>query len=113
MRFIRPLPSSEKHEAQSDGSAPSNPHVSRNCFWRHAGMNWGSGKPTAESSRTVKPGAVIAWCGMRGIVTLATALALPETFPYRGLILFCAYSVVLVTLVVQGVALTQLLHALK
>ena len=50
---------------------------------------------------------------MRGIVTLATALALPEAFPYRGLIVFCAYSVVLVTLVVQGVTLTPLLRVLK
>jgi hypothetical protein len=69
-----------------------------------------SGSPLAPS---LKPAAVIAWCGMRGIVTLATALALPAAFPHRGLVVFCAYAVVLVTLVVQGVTLTPLLRALN
>ncbi len=59
---------------------------------------------------------VIAWCGMRGIVTLAAALALPDgtsgRFPYRDLILFTAFSVVLVTLVVQGVTVRPLIRAL-
>jgi monovalent cation/hydrogen antiporter len=59
-----------------------------------------------------KGAAVVAWCGMRGIVTLATALALPEEFPHRGLVVLCAYSVVLVTLVVQGFTLTPLLNVL-
>jgi Na+/H+ antiporter len=72
-----------------------------------------AGGPVPSVANGLKPSAVIAWCGMRGIVTLATALALPEAFPYRGLILFCAYSVVLVTLVVQGVTLTPLLRVLK
>ncbi len=72
-----------------------------------------AGLPLPSRANNLKPSAVIAWCGMRGIVTLATALALPEAFPYRGLILFCAYSVVLVTLVVQGVTLTPLLRVLK
>jgi monovalent cation/hydrogen antiporter len=56
---------------------------------------------------------VIAWCGMRGIVTLAAALALPTRFPYRDLILFTAFSVVLATLVVQGMTVSPLMHALK
>jgi len=61
---------------------------------------------------------VIAWCGMRGIVTLAAALALPDgvhgpvAFPYRDLILFSAFAVVLGTLVVQGVTLTPLIRIL-
>ena len=58
---------------------------------------------------TVKSGLVISWCGMRGIVTLATALALPPAFPYRNLIVFTAFSVVLGTLVVQGLTLRPLL----
>ena len=52
-----------------------------------------------------KSGIVVAWCGMRGIVTLATAFALPENFPYRDLILFTAFAVVLGSLVIQGVTL--------
>jgi CPA1 family monovalent cation:H+ antiporter len=62
---------------------------------------------------------VIAWCGMRGIVTLAAALALPDgvhgpvAFPYRDLILFSAFAVVLGTLVVQGATLTPLIRILR
>jgi monovalent cation/hydrogen antiporter len=59
--------------------------------------------------------AVIAWCGMRGIVTVAAALALPDggpasAFPYRDFILFTAFSVVLVTLVVQGLTVRPLMR---
>jgi Na+/H+ antiporter len=55
-------------------------------------------------------GLVISWCGMRGIVTLAAALALPEGFPYRDLILLTAFAVTLVTLVAQGLSLRWLLE---
>ncbi len=65
--------------------------------------------PTAGS------GFLIAWCGMRGIVTLAAALALPDgspdaAFPHRDLIVFCAFCVVLSTLVLQGMTLGPLLR---
>src|SRR5687768_3920351 len=46
---------------------------------------------------------------MRGIVTLAAALALPVNFPYRDLIFFTSFAVVLVTLVVQGMTLRPLI----
>ncbi|WP_024515743.1 sodium:proton antiporter [Bradyrhizobium sp. Tv2a-2] len=59
-----------------------------------------------------KSGIVIAWCGMRGIVTLASAFALPESFPYRDLILLTAFGVVLGSLVIQGVTLRPLIVAL-
>ncbi|UTD26712.1 sodium:proton antiporter [Bradyrhizobium sp. WD16] len=62
---------------------------------------------------TVKGGLVISWCGMRGIVTLAAAFALPEPFPYRDLILLIAFAVVLGTLVVQGLTLKPLILALR
>ncbi|UJR82965.1 cation:proton antiporter [Sandaracinus amylolyticus] len=63
--------------------------------------------------------ALVGWCGMRGITTLAVALALPAgghgepAFPYRDLILFCAFGVVLGTLVVQGLTLGPLARALR
>jgi CPA1 family monovalent cation:H+ antiporter len=62
--------------------------------------------------------AIVAWCGMRGIVTLAAALALPDggpgdAFPYRGFILFTAFCVVLGTLVVQGMTVRPLMRALR
>ena len=64
---------------------------------------------------TVGSGILASWCGMRGIVTLAAALALPEGspgFPHRDLIVFSAFCVVLTTLVLQGLTLRPLLHRL-
>ena len=62
--------------------------------------------------------AFVAWAGMRGGVTLAAALAIPlETdsgapFPDRSLIIFLAFSVVLSTLVIQGLTLPRVVHLL-
>jgi CPA1 family monovalent cation:H+ antiporter len=58
-------------------------------------------------------GLVIGWSGMRGIVTLAAAMALPAGFPYRDFILLTAFVVVLGTLVLQGLTLGPLLRLLK
>lgn len=62
---------------------------------------------------TFQGGLVVAWCGMRGIVTLAAALALPADFPARDLLVFAAYAVVLGTLVIQGLTLRPLLSVLQ
>ena len=48
---------------------------------------------------------VVAWTGMRGVVSLAAALALPEPFPARDTILFLAFCSIFVTLVLQGTTL--------
>jgi len=62
---------------------------------------------------------IVAWTGMRGVVSLAAALALPFTlangdaFPARDLILFLTFAVILVTLVVQGLTLPPLIRWLK
>ncbi|WP_213981870.1 cation:proton antiporter [Sphingomonas sp. dw_22] len=58
-------------------------------------------------------GIVVGWCGMRGLVTLATALALPQDFPQRDLILLSAFAVVLATLVLQGLTLAPLIRLLR
>ena len=58
-------------------------------------------------------GVVIGWCGMRGLVTLATAFALPADFPQRDLIVLSAFAVVLATLVIQGLTLSPLIRLLK
>jgi monovalent cation/hydrogen antiporter len=58
---------------------------------------------------TLKGGLVVSWCGMRGIVTLATAFALPEEFPYRDQILLTAFAVVLGSLLLQGLTLRPLI----
>ncbi len=49
--------------------------------------------------------AVMSWAGMRGVVSLAAALALPEPFPGRDLIVFLAFCAILATLVLQGTTL--------
>jgi Na+/H+ antiporter len=62
---------------------------------------------------TVRGGLLISWCGMRGIVTLAAALALPNgehPFPGRPLILVTAFTVVVGTLIIQGLSLRPLLR---
>ncbi len=58
-------------------------------------------------------GVAVAWAGMRGIVTVATALALPGNFPHRDLVVFTAFATVLGTLVLQGLTLSPLLKVLR
>jgi Na+/H+ antiporter len=45
---------------------------------------------------------VMSWAGMRGVVTLAVALSLPEQMPARDFMLLAAFGVIFVTVVVQG-----------
>jgi CPA1 family monovalent cation:H+ antiporter len=62
---------------------------------------------------------IVAWTGMRGVVSLAAALSLPLTlengspFPGRNLILFLTFIVILATLVVQGLSLPPIIRWLK
>ncbi len=62
---------------------------------------------------TARTGALIAWCGMRGIVTVAAALALPGSFPKRDLIVLVAFAVALSTLIVQGLTLRPFIRWLR
>lgn len=61
---------------------------------------------------------VLGWAGMRGVVSLAAALALPLTmddgtpFPERDLVIFLTFSVILATLVGQGLTLPWLIRRL-
>jgi CPA1 family monovalent cation:H+ antiporter len=61
---------------------------------------------------------VLGWTGMRGVLALAAAISLPRTidngspFPQREVIIFLTFSVILVTLVVQGLTLPSLIRAL-
>ena len=69
-------------------------------------------KPTARSIF------VVGWTGMRGVISLAAAVALPQVlasgapFQQRNMIIFLAFSVILVTLVLQGLTLPPLIRAL-
>ena len=58
-------------------------------------------------------GVLVSWCGMRGLVTLATAFALPQQFPRRDLIVLSAFAVVIGTLVIQGFTIRPLIALLR
>lgn len=74
---------------------------------------------TKEKSPGLKLPFIIGWAGMRGVVSLASALAIPltlesgEAFPHRNLILFITFVVILVTLVFQGLTLPLFIKWLK
>jgi CPA1 family monovalent cation:H+ antiporter len=60
-----------------------------------------------------RTGLIIGWAGTRGLVTVASALALPQNFPQRGMLLFAAFSVTFGTLLIQGLTLRPLVLALN
>jgi Na+/H+ antiporter len=70
-------------------------------------------RPSQRERRTGwRPRMISAWSGMRGAVSLAAALALPLDFPQRDLIIFLTFSVILFTLVLQGLTLPALIDRL-
>jgi CPA1 family monovalent cation:H+ antiporter len=75
-------------------------------------------KHAADEGDTWKNVLIVGWTGTRGVVSLATALALPFTladgseFPQRSMILFLAFGVIFVTLVIQGLSLPVLIWLL-
>lgn len=58
-------------------------------------------------------GAVLAWSGMRGVITLAAAQSLPRDIPYRADLILIAFTVAILTLVLQGGTLPVVIRALK
>jgi monovalent cation/hydrogen antiporter len=78
--------------------------------WRH--RRFGFHPPRPMLRPTIGSGLIVSWAGMRGIVSLAAALALPAGFPYRNLIVLTSFAVVLGTLLIQGMTLKPLLRAL-
>jgi Na+/H+ antiporter len=69
-----------------------------------------------EPDTDIKLTTIVAWSGMRGVVSLAAALALPLTvngstpFPQRNLIIFLTFCVIFSTLVLQGLTLRPLIN---
>ncbi len=67
--------------------------------------------PVADQNPGWRGPLVIGWAGMRGVVSLASALSIPlllnngEPFPFRSLILCITFIVILITLVLQGLTL--------
>jgi CPA1 family monovalent cation:H+ antiporter len=83
--------------------------------WKNRRFGFHPRRPMAPP--TVGSGLIISWSGMRGVITLAAALALPDAagetgFPFRDLIVLCAFAVVIGTLVLQGLTLRPLIRAL-
>jgi Na+/H+ antiporter len=56
---------------------------------------------------------IMSWAGLRGVVSLAVALSLPEGFPGRDFILAVTFAVILVTVLVQGTTLAPLVRLLS
>lgn len=74
------------------------------------GMHRVLGRP----GRPASPAAslVLGWAGMRGVVTLAIALSVPEAMPGRDLILAAAFAVILLTVLLQGTTIGPLIRVL-
>lgn len=80
--------------------------------------DWLNAKNSANAASWKIP-FVISWAGMRGVVSLATALSIPlyvsdgVAFPQRNLIIFIAFVVIFVTLVFQGLSLPSIIRLIK
>lgn len=79
---------------------------------------WLSVKIRKDPSPGWKGPLVIGWAGMRGVVSLATALSIPllmdgNAFPHRNLIIFITFVVIFITLVVQGLTLPFIIKLIK
>ncbi|MGF6773370.1 Na+/H+ antiporter [Paraburkholderia sp. GAS199] len=67
----------------------------------------------ADAAPDWRSATITSWAGMRGVVTLAIALALPETMPGRDLILVASFAVILVTVLGQGTTIGPLIRWVK
>lgn len=80
---------------------------------------WLSAKARQDPSPGWKGPLVISWAGMRGVVSLATALSIPmlmndgSAFPHRNLIVFVTFVVIFITLVFQGLTLPFIIKLIK
>lgn len=80
---------------------------------------WLSARVRRDPSPGWKGPLVIGWAGMRGVVSLATALSIPllmedgTPFPHRNLIIFITFVVILITLVVQGLTLPFIIKLIR
>jgi CPA1 family monovalent cation:H+ antiporter len=88
-------------------------HMTFNTVIRWRYRRHGFHPPRPMLRPTIGSGLIISWAGMRGILSLAAAMALPTAFPYRDLIVLTAFCVVVGTLAIQGLTLKPLLRALK
>lgn len=64
------------------------------------------------SGRNTREDMILAWCGMRGLATIALALALPSSTPVRGTLLLITFAIIVATLVLPGLTLPWLVNGL-
>src|SRR6516162_5861912 len=88
-------------------------HMSFNAGLRWRNRRFGFHPPRPMLRPTIGSGLIISWAGMRGIVSLAAAMAPRSAFPYRDLVVLTAFTVVLGTLVIEGLTLKPLVRALS
>ena len=68
---------------------------------------------TNKTPLGVKSATIVGWAGMRGVVTLAVALSLPDTMPGRDFMLFAAFAAIFATVLIQGSTLGMLIRWLN
>ncbi len=73
-------------------------------------MLWRRISGSSRSPFDWRTATIMSWAGMRGVVTLAVALSMPESLPGRDLILVASFAVILVTVLLQGVTIGQLIE---
>ncbi len=73
---------------------------------------WSAGTREREKDTTWQQITVISWAGMRGVVSLAAASALPPGMPGRDVIVFCTFVVTVGTLLLQGLSLPLVIRKL-
>jgi Na+/H+ antiporter len=73
-------------------------------------MSWQRLTGRANVALDWRTATITSWAGMRGVVTLAVALSLPETLPGRDLILVASFAVILVTVLLQGATIGLLIE---
>ena len=97
-----------------EGVAVSLAAIAVRIVWVFAGSRLSRwlGRRGEEDTVSTAEATVIAWAGMRGVVSLAAAQALPASFPQRDLILFLTFAVIFATLVTQGLTLPALIRRL-
>ncbi|WP_031360233.1 Na+/H+ antiporter [Caballeronia sordidicola] len=76
-----------------------------NTSWRRL-----TGRDRGNVALDWRTATITSWAGMRGVVTLAVALSLPETMPGRDLILVASFAVILVTVLLQGTTIGLLIQ---
>lgn len=88
-------------------------------LWMMTMLKMGGTERKNQTPGSLKEVLVLTWCGMRGLATLALALALPTTMANgeplegRNFVIATACAVLIVTLVLPGLTLPALMRALK